>query len=246
MDQERVRWQGVAGRRAAMGDPALVAALRCEDERALREFFLRFRPGLVVAARRLRVPPGELDALVDDCLADVAVHLITSGAAAPRSLPAYLARSLRNRVLNDARTRARADRRLAREADQAAEDARVALHAPAGAGAKEAPALSPALQRLAAALEALLDEEDRLLAVWVSHCVPRHEIAGWLGISPKAAAKRIERLRGRMQLAALRYIEGVDGNERRELLTFLGRATLSPGPAARLEAIRGVMEEPVP
>ncbi|HET6578414.1 MAG TPA: hypothetical protein VFG66_08830, partial [Gemmatimonadales bacterium] len=99
---------------------------------------------------------------------------------------------------------------------------------------------------LAAALEAPLGEEDRLLAVWVSHCVPRHEIAGWLGISPKAAAKRIERLRGRMQLAALRYIEGVDGNERRELLTFLGRATLSPRPAALLEAIRGVMEEPVP
>jgi DNA-directed RNA polymerase specialized sigma24 family protein len=246
VDQERARWQGVAGRRAAMGNQALVAALRCEDERALREFFLRFRPGVVVAARRLRVPPGELDALVDDCLADVAVHLITSGAAAPRSLPAYLARSLRNRVLNDARTRARADRRLGREADHAAEDARVALHAPAGGGGMEAPALSPALQRLAAALEAPLDEEDRLLAVWVSHCVPRHEIAGWLGITPKAAAKRIERLRGRMQLAALRYIEGVDGDERRELLTFLGRATLSPGPAARLEAIRGVMEEPVP
>ena len=35
-----------------MGDQALVAALRCEDEGALREFFLRFRPALVLASRR--------------------------------------------------------------------------------------------------------------------------------------------------------------------------------------------------
>src|SRR6266545_4547219 len=84
----------IAARRPAMGDQALVAALRCEDEGALREFFLRFRPALVLASRRLRVDPDELDALADDCLADVAVHLITSDTSAPRSLAAYLARSL--------------------------------------------------------------------------------------------------------------------------------------------------------
>src|SRR5215207_3512998 len=98
-----------------MGDQALVAALRCEDEGALREFFLRFRPALVLAARNLRVDPGEADALVDDCLADVAVHLITSDTPPPRSLPAYLARSLRNRVLNGLRARARAEQRLAEQ-----------------------------------------------------------------------------------------------------------------------------------
>jgi len=228
-----------------MGDLALVAALRCEDQGALREFFLRFRPGLLLAAHRLRVPPGELDATVDDCLADVAVHLITSGSTPPRSLAAYLARSLRNRVLNEARSRARADRRLAREADQAVEDARVAVQAATEPGVPSGPALSPALRRLAAALEASLGEEERLLAVWVSHCVPRHEIAGWLAISPKAAAKRIERLRERLQLAALQYIERVEEDERRELLMFLGRATLAPAPAARLETMRGA-EEPDP
>lgn len=245
MDQERTRWREVAGRRAAMGDQALLAALRCEDERALREFFHRFRPGLLLAARRLRIAPGEQNALVDDCLADVAVHLITTDVPRPRSLPAYLARSLRNRVLNDARTRARADRRLAEEADLAAEDARVALHDHGAPPGLDAPALSPALQRLAAALEQPLGEEDRLLAVWMSHCVPRHEIAGWLAISPKAAAKRIERLRERLQLAALQYVERMEGEERRELLTFLGRATLSPGPASRLGTLRGVTEAPV-
>jgi RNA polymerase sigma factor (sigma-70 family) len=245
VDQERTRWREVAGRRAAMGDQALLAALRCEDERALREFFHRFRPGLLLAARRLRITPGEQHALVDDCLADVAVHLITTDAAPPRSLPAYLARSLRNRVLNDARARARADRRLAEEADLAAEDARVALHDHVATSPPESSALSPALQRLAAALEEPLGDEDRLLAVWVSHCVPRHEIAGWLGISPKAAAKRIERLRERLQVAALQHVEQADGEERRELLTFLGRATLSPGPAARLDNLRALTEAPV-
>ena len=37
-----------------MGDQALVAALRCEDEGALREFFLRFRPALVSPRTRAR------------------------------------------------------------------------------------------------------------------------------------------------------------------------------------------------
>jgi RNA polymerase sigma factor (sigma-70 family) len=221
-----------------MGDQALVAALRCEDEGALREFYLRFRPALLLVARRLRVDPGELETLVDDCLADVAVHLITSSAPAPRSLPAYLARSLRNRVLNAARTRARAERRLA---DQAVEVERAAAPGPA-----DAPPLSPALERLAAALEAPLDDEERLLAVWMSHCVPQPEIAAWLGIGVRAAAKRVERLRERLQRAAFAYVAAADGDERRELLTFLGRASLAPGPAARLAAVRAAVEDQIP
>ena len=230
VDQERTRWRNVAGGNAAMGDHALLAALRCQDDRALREYFLRFRPGLARAAHRLDVAPGEVDALVDDVLADVAVHLITSEAPAPRSLPAYLARSLRNRLLNQVRSRDRAERRLVEEADLPA--------ATTPADAEDGPPLSPALQRLAGALEAPLGVEDRLLTVWMSHCVPRHEIAAWLGITTKAAAKRIERLRERLQLAALEYVERTEGAERRELLAFLGRAALTPKPAARLAAAR--------
>ena len=230
-----------------MGDQALVAALRCEDEGALREFFLRFRPALVLVARRHRVDPGELDALVDDCLADVAVHLITSDTAPPRSLPAYLARSLRNRVLNGLRAHARAERRLAEqcapeetgdllEGTVAACCSDYALRA---SGAQvDPPPLAPALSRLANALAATLAEEDRLLAVWLSHCVPPREIATWLGLGDRAAAKRIERLRERLQLAALRQLEAAEGDDRRELLAFLGRASLAPVPAARFRAAR--------
>lgn len=230
-----------------MGDQALVAALRCEDEGALREFFLRFRPALVLAARRLRVDPGELDALVDDCLADVAVHLITSDTAPPRALPAYLARSLRNHVLNGLRAHGRAERRLAeqcapeetggpREGAVAACCSDYALRA--SSARPDPPPLAPALSRLANALVATLADEDRLLAVWLSHCVPSREIAAWLGLGDRAAAKRIERLRERLQFVALRQLEAAEGDDRTELLAFLGRASLAPAPAARFRAAR--------
>ena len=124
MDHHPTRWRKVSGRRPAMGDQALVAALRCQDEGALREFFLRFRPALLVTARRLGVDPGEVESVVDDCLADVAVHLIASDAPAPRSLPAYLARSVRNRVLNAARSRGRAERHLGAEMRSSSSESR--------------------------------------------------------------------------------------------------------------------------
>jgi DNA-directed RNA polymerase specialized sigma24 family protein len=230
-----------------MGEGALVAALRCEDDGALREYFLRFRPELLQAARRLDVDPGERDALVDDCLADVAVHLISSNAPAPRSLAAYLIRSLRNRVLNDRRSRTRAERRMLAEPLPGEEPvaAGSSQHtARSSSGPSDGPALSPALQRLAAALEDPLTGEERLLVVWMSRLVPCAEIARWLGIRPKAAAKRIERLRERLQLAAFTYLERVESDERRELLIFLDRASLAPRPAARLATIRAVKDAP--
>jgi len=246
MDHQRSRWREVSGRRPAMGDAALVAALRCEDDGALREFYLRFRPMLVRAAGRLGVDPGERDTLVDDCLADVAVHLITSSAPPPRSLPAYLARSLRNRLLNGARALARARRRDPVGAPADATEAELAgssEHARRASGAIRPTPLSPVLERLAAALTRDLTEDERLLAVWMSHCAPQRDIAVWLGIAYKAAAKRVERLRERLQATALRHLETTNGEERRELLTFLGRASLAPRPAARLASVRDVAKE---
>jgi DNA-directed RNA polymerase specialized sigma24 family protein len=229
-----------------MGDAALVAALRCEDEGALRELYLRFRPMLLVVAARCGVPSGEREALVEDCLTDIAIHFITLPAPPPRSLPAYLARSLRNRLLNAQRARRRAA--AAEDADPAAGPSEGQLagsseHARRASGSLEAAPLSPALQRLAASLVSGLGEDDRLLAVWMSHCAPTRDIAVWLGIAHKAAQKRIERLRERLQGAALRYVESVGSEERRELLTFLGRATLAPGPAARLAGVRDAAKE---
>jgi DNA-directed RNA polymerase specialized sigma24 family protein len=194
------------------------------------------------------VSPGECDTLVHDCLADVAVHLIESSLPPPRSLPAYLARSLRNRVLNHVRARDRAARREA--APEAEEDWNVAScseHAVRSSGAAPSPpSLPPALQRLAQVLESSLGgDEERLLAVWLSHCIPAQQIAAWLDIGPRTAAKRIERLRERLQLAALRYLETTDGDERKQLLIFLGRASLAPRSAGGLASVRDA-EVPVP
>jgi hypothetical protein len=102
---------------------------------------------------------------------------------------------------------------------------------------------SPALERLAAVLERELDDDERLLVVWMSNCAPSRDIARWLGIAYKAAAKRIERLRERLQTVALRHVETTDGDERRELLGFLGRAALASRPAARLAAVRDGAQE---
>ena len=198
-------------------------------------------PALVLASRRLRVDPGELDALVDDCLADVAVHLITSDTAPPRSLPAYLARSLRNRVLNGLRARARAERRLAgqgppKEAGDALEGAVAACcsdYALRASGTQvDPPPLAPALSRLATRWRPRLHEEDRLLAVWLSHCVPPREIAAWLGLEDRAAAKRIERLRERLQLVALSPARGGGGRR------ATGAARLPRARVARARARR--------
>jgi hypothetical protein len=70
----------------------------------------------------------------------------------------------------------------------------------------------------------------------MSNCAAARDIARWLGIAHKAAAKRIERLRERLQTAALGHLETTDREERQELIAFLGRATLARRPAARLAA----------
>jgi DNA-directed RNA polymerase specialized sigma24 family protein len=222
-----------------MGDAALVAAIRCQDESALREFYARYRPMLLVVAARCGVALGEREPLVEDCLTDIAVHFMAVSASPPRSLAAYLARSLRNRVLNAERSRRRAgeDAQSVGEATEG-QLAGSSEYARRISGGREEPPLSPALQRLAGALVAGLSEDDRLLAAWMSQCAPARDIAVWLGIAHKAASKRIERLRERLQTAALRHVESVEGEERRELLAFLGRAELSPGPAARLATIQ--------
>ena len=151
----------------------------------------------------------------------------------------YLARSLRNRVLNQ-RARAGAGR-AARSADEATERRRARRPARsehalrASTGRRTPPALSPALQRLAAALEAPLDEEERLLVVWMSRlrAARRDRRPGW-AFAPKTAAKRIERLRERLQLAAFAYLERV-GRRRAAGAARLPRprGARAPRPAAR-------------
>lgn len=88
------------GAARALGDAALVDAMRRGDTGALREFLLRFEPLLEHHAHRLGASGGEPDDLVGETLEDAALALVVPNAQTPRSLPAWLVASLRNRLLN--------------------------------------------------------------------------------------------------------------------------------------------------
>jgi DNA-directed RNA polymerase specialized sigma24 family protein len=248
-------------RHEVLDDAELVAAMRRNDLRALREFGLRFRPLLVDQARRAGVAPDDRDERVTEFLCDFALHLVETHRL-PRSLAAYLVTSFRNRVVSDHRARARRDAHDAHESDDvgAAGEQAVAgacseyslraVHGPAAEG--EAP-LPPAVARLAAWLAGTLTDAERQLLTWVAHYVPTRLVAEWLGINHSAAKVRISRLRARLRAAAVRHAADLPDDERRELLRFFRHAPAfagdAPTPGARsrtTQTRRRVAEEHEP
>jgi DNA-directed RNA polymerase specialized sigma24 family protein len=212
----------------ALGDAALVEAMRHGDTSALREFLLRFEPLLEHHAHRLGASGGERDDLVGETLEDAALTLVVPNAPTPRSIPAYLVASLRNRIFNSRRTvgGARRVRESALGDRPSADDAlcsESSQRASAGPG-WEPPRPSRAVASLATALLADLPEDERLLLVWVSHHVPYREIAAWLGIGYAAVGKRVERLRARLRAHADRHLAASSDAERRALETLFTRA----------------------
>jgi len=229
----------------ALGDAALVEAMRQGDPSALREFLLRFEPLLEHHAHRLGASGGERDDLVGDTLEDAALALVVPNAATPRSVPAYLVTSLRNRIFNSRRA-ATGPRRVRESAlgdRPSADDAlcsESSQRASAGPG-WEPPRPSRAVASLATVLLDDLPDDDRLLLVWVSHHVPYREIAAWLGIGYAAVGKRVERLRTRLRARADLHLAASTDADRRVLETLFTRAgplaTRMP-PSAPLRAAR--------
>jgi DNA-directed RNA polymerase specialized sigma24 family protein len=224
---------------AALGDRALVAAMRAGESPALAEFYRRFRPVLVAASGRLAAD-GDRETLVEDTLTDAAVYLIAGRSAVPMSVAGYLVRGLRNRVLNDLRARERLARRVeaASEggtgvggggADEAAvegcssEYGRRISAGPDGIDAAGA-GVAPAVARLAAVLDAAMTADERVVATWLANGVTQHQIAEWLGLSDAAASKRVSRLRARLRAVAARHTAGAEAGDRRVLAGFLRRA----------------------
>jgi DNA-directed RNA polymerase specialized sigma24 family protein len=225
---------------AVLGDRALVVALRCGSGAAVREFVLRFRPMLALAARRFGVVGGERDEYADEILHDAAAHFMDLSATVPLSVRGYLLRSLRNRVANAARACARRTRAVAAATEVAGDSepyfeqavvgcaSEHSVRASHGPGWEGPPPVSPALQRLAMALTTDLTVDERLLVAWLSHHVPQQEIAAWLGLGYEATSKRIRRLRARLHAAAVRYTEHLSQEERRAVMVFLERAAAVP------------------
>jgi RNA polymerase sigma factor (sigma-70 family) len=212
----------------ALGDAALVEAMRRGDTLALREFLVRFEPLLEHHAHRLGASGGERDDLVGETLEDAALALFVPNAATPRSIPAYLVASLRNRILN--RRRSAGSVRRVREsalADRPTADDALCSESSQRASAGpswEPPRPSRAVASLASALLDDLSEDERLLLVWVSHHVPYREIADWLGVGYAAVGKRVERLRARLRARAELHIAASNDTERRVLETLFTRA----------------------
>ena len=155
--------------------------------------------------------------------------------------------SFRKRALNtarDLRCRETLRERYATDAggggeralhDAASEDAIRRSFGPAWEGVPR----SPAIDRLARAVEQGLSDDERLLLAWLAARVPQRQIAAWLGVGHGAVRVRVTRLRARLRDSALRHAYRLDGEERRELDRFFRRidiAVAGPSDSRQLPA----------
>jgi hypothetical protein len=213
-------------------DRTLLDAVRALELGAIEEFIERFQHVALVQARRLRIPREERKGWVIELLYDVCAALARERRAAPpRSLVAYLITAckrkafaaLRDRALREVRERDAADD-VAGTGERAvvtcaSEYSLRAMYGPAS----EASELPPVLERLVSMFDEGVSEDERQLLSWLGQRIPYSTIAGWLGMQRSAVIKRVTRLRARLIDAALRYGEGLEPDERHELLRFLRR-----------------------
>lgn len=225
----------------ALGDRALIEAMRAGDDFAFGEFLARFRPLLLAYAER-RVTPVLVTECVEDVLEDAAMELADPRATIPNQLRGYLVGAVRRRHLALYRSGARRQRwyEEAARGVRATTDGREAMvqslcaestiAASAGSRSDDAPA-SAALHELAVAIDRELDDESRLLLAWIGEAVPHRQIAEWLGASHAATSKRIWRLCRRLERAAPEYVAAMPLDARRELERFFRRAARGRRPA---------------
>jgi DNA-directed RNA polymerase specialized sigma24 family protein len=225
----------------ALGDRALVDAMRGGDDWAFGEFLARFRPAMLAYAQG-RIPDALVPECVDDVLEDAAIDLADARAVVPMQLRAYLVGAVRRRHLALHRSGDRR-RRWYEEAARAAlctTDGREAvvssvcaestIAASRGADAVEG-AEPTALQLLARAMEHELDDETRRILAWLGESVPHRQIAAWLGRSYEATTKQIWRLCRRLERAVPAYAAALPPPAQRELERFFRRAQRGRRPA---------------
>lgn len=220
-----------------LDDHALVEAMRAGDDWAFGEFLARFRPVLLLFAEG-RIPTELHAECVDEVLEDEALRLSDGRAMVPAQMRAYLVGAVRKRHLAAKRSRAR--RR--RHHEDAAYDAGDALDVvrsvcaestiAASHGAMFTDASQPsALEQLAAAMAAELDEDTIRLLTWIGRAVPHRTIAEWLGKSYDATTKQIWRLCRRLERAAPQYAATLPPDAQRELERFFRRVERGRRPA---------------
>jgi RNA polymerase sigma factor (sigma-70 family) len=227
----------------------LVQAMRQGDERAYREFFLRFTPLLTFLARIYRVAGAERRTIVDEFLDDMALRFGRHTTPVPEAFSSYLVVAFRHRLRNMARDRdhrARLYRAVATDVAGTGESAILSASSAHSVREMCGPAweeehLAAGLERLALSLENELGRDERRIITWLGRRVPQREIAAWLGVSHGALRVRVSRLRARLRLAALAHVESLIDDERAQIERYLrpvGMATREPPRAAT----RGVMD----
>jgi DNA-directed RNA polymerase specialized sigma24 family protein len=233
-----------ARRVRALGDRALIDAMRDGDDWAFGEFLARFRPAMLAYAQG-RIPDALFPECIDDVLEDAAIELADPRATVPMQLRAYLVGAVRRRhfALHRSGTRRRRWYEEAARSALCTTDGREAvvssvcaestIAASRGAGMIDtsAPAEPTALQLLARGMEHELDDETRRILTWLGQSVPHRQIAAWLGKSYDATTKQIWRLCRRLERAAPAYAAALPPSAQRELERFFRRAQRGRRPA---------------
>ena len=210
-ERERVR---------ALGDAALVAAMREGDPWALGEFMARFTSPLESYARASRIPRSDWNVCVVGVLEAEALRLARPDQPVPQQLTSHLVRAVRNRGLRLKRSL------LCRERDFLLV-------------AEPLPSKPTAFQSLAAAVRRDVTREEELILGWIAHGVPHRQIAEWLGVSYEAATKRIWRLCRRLRARAAEHAEALAPEERGEAVRRVRRTHGSGGAADECVASPG-------
>jgi hypothetical protein len=242
-DGERERRQQSPNERRvrALGDRALIDAMRTGDEWAFGEFLARFRPVLVAFAGG-RIPDELIPECIDEVLEDEALKLSDARAIVPTQMRAYLVGAVRKRHLAIRRSSARR-RRWYEEASNGAlytsdghepvvRSACSESSIAASRGPEPAEASEPtALEQLAIAMAGELDVEARRILVWLGRSVPHRQIAAWLDKSYDATTKQIWRLCRRLERAAPTYAATLSPAAQHELERFFRRLERGRRPA---------------
>jgi len=210
----------------------LIAAIRRGEESAIHELFVLYAPLLRDQAKKMSVPAGECDQMVDTLLDDVAVHLVEVEIP-PQELTTYIVSSLRNRIRSGHRDAGRAaantERACAAYGDSAEKivaecHSEYGLRASLPSDADADPPLRSAVLKLAHKSAGALSEEDLILMIGVGRHIPLRDIAEQLGITHGHARVKVSRLRERFIRLAIQYLDTLEPAEKREVERFFRRA----------------------
>jgi hypothetical protein len=200
----------------------------------MHELFVLYAPLLRDEAKKMSVPIGERNQLVDTVLDDVVLHL-AEVTLPPRQLTTYVVGALRNRVRSahrdSERSRASDESRYGEYGDTH-ERIVAECHSEYGMRVSRAPdsesasSLRIAIKKLADRSACELSKEELILMVGVGRDIPVRDLAEQLGVTYVAARVKITRLRERFVRLAIQYVTTLEPNERREIERFFRRADI--------------------